>query len=97
MEEEVSPSKGFLCLPYSKTDWQTKSVQPPGAKVHRYQDLGPSHSGMCVAISFLAPATPFIHVPCMDLRAEGEAGKLVLSPFGARKTFLPGMISVLTQ
>lgn len=33
----------------------------------------------------------------MDLRAKGEADKVVLSPFGVGKTFLPGMISVLTQ
>lgn len=97
MEEKLSPPKGLLCLPCSKTDWQTKSVSLP---VHRCKDiktLGPGHNGMCVAISFPPPATHFIHAPCMGLRAEGEAGKLVLSPFGAGKTFLPGMIPVLTQ
>lgn len=89
--------RGFSASPAPRLIGRRNQSSLP---VHRCKDiktLGPGHNGMCVAISFPPPATHFIHAACMGLRAEGEAGKLVLSPFGAGKTFLPGMIPVLTQ
>lgn len=78
-------------------EWLEPAASCVGERCTDSKTLAPGHSGMCVAISFPAPGKPFTHAPCMDLRAKGEADKVVLSPFGVGKTFLPGMISVLTQ